>query len=216
VSTGFGHRIRTPLVVGAIVVLASWLRHGGSTSLARCSSSRRSAFVLAARLATFAPRPLVPVVLAGAIACNVANTVWLAPHFLASASVIAGGPTGLVRALSDSNIDWGQALGELKRYMDREQIPALYLSYFGSARPSDDYGIRYQYLPSFSGEESDYLLPPSGKQIVAISVTNLQGVYLGDSDLYAWLPTSALFAVAGTPGPPGRRGIQGETGDALT
>ena len=122
----------------------------------------------------------------------------------------------LARALSDSNIDWGQALGELKRYMDREQIPALYLSYFGSARPSDDYGIRYQYLPSFSGEESDYLLPPSGKQIVAISVTNLQGVYLGDSDLYAWLPTSALFAVAGTPGPPGRRGIQGETGDALT
>ena len=152
--------------------------------------------VLASRLATFRPPPLVAVLMAIAIAWNAANVIRLAPHFLAAGNAIAGGPIGLARCLSDSNVDWGQALGELKRYMDRERVPALYLSYFGTARPSD-YGIRYQYIPSFSGEDPGQVLSPSDKPILAISVTNLHGVYLADHDLYGWLRAKTPIATVG-------------------
>jgi len=153
-------------------------------------------FLLASRVATFAPRPLVPVLLAAGIAWNAAATLWVGPHFLASASALAGGPIGLARYLSDSNIDWGQALGELARYMARERIPALYLGYFGMARPGD-YGIQYQYIPAYGTEDSGYVLPPNARELLAISVTNLHGEYLIDHDLYAWLRVKKPIATVG-------------------
>lgn len=154
--------------------------------------------VAASRLSTFFPRPvpLMPAILLGTLAWNGFTTVFLAPHFLAAANAIAGGPLGIPRFLSDSNIDWGQDLAELKRYMDREQIPSLYLAYFGIVRPSD-YGIRYQYLPSFGSDDPGDVLPPSARDLLAISVTNLYGVYLADHDLYAWLRAKAPMATIG-------------------
>lgn len=152
--------------------------------------------VLAARVATFRPRPLVGVLLAAVLAWNAGQTVRLAPHFLAAGNVIAGGPMGIARALSDSNVDWGQGLAGLRRYMDREGIPGLYLSYFGTVPPSD-YGIRYQYLPAFGSEDTGYVLPRSARPLLAISVTNLYGVYLADQDLYAWLRTEEPIATIG-------------------
>ena len=44
--------------------------------------------------------------------------------------------------MADSNLDWGQDLKGVKNYMDKEKLPIIYFSYFGSA-PSY-YGIRYQ------------------------------------------------------------------------
>jgi len=156
-------------------------------------------FLVASRLSTFSfrPRLLMPAILLTTIAWNAVGTLALAPHFLASASVIAGGPSGLARFLSDSNVDWGQDLAGLKRYMDRERIPSLYLSYFGTARPSD-YGIRYQAIPPvFVHDARRERRPPSAPDILAISVTNLHGVYVTDHDLYAWLRESRPVTTIG-------------------
>lgn len=69
--------------------------------------------------------------------------------------------------------------------MDEHSIERIWLSYFGTARP-DYYGITYDYLPSYLTFDPKQLrqemfrlerLPPL-PGTVAISATNLQGVYL--------------------------------------
>jgi hypothetical protein len=100
------------------------------------------------------------------------------PHFLAHFNELAGGPAGGYRYLVDSNLDWGQDLKGLARALSERGIPAVKLSYFGSADP-EYYGLRGEMLPS-------QMLPPPATvtrrvekgDVVAISATNLQGVYL--------------------------------------
>jgi hypothetical protein len=78
--------------------------------------------------------------------------------------------------LVDSSLDWGQGLLALRAFMSDNDIPSVYLSYFGSAEPAG-YGIEYVPLASF------FRRPPQPALAVApdwlaISATNLQGVYL--------------------------------------
>jgi hypothetical protein len=60
-----------------------------------------------------------------------------------------------------------------------------------------DYGVRYQYLPSFGSGDVDYVRTESVTDLLAISVTNLYGVYLGDQDPYAWLRAKEPIATIG-------------------
>jgi len=107
------------------------------------------------------------------------------PHYLAYFNELAGGPVHGSRVLADSNLDWGQDLTELKRHMDRQGIDRVWLSYFGTANP-DYHGLRYDRLPgsTFFGREPvrPELLAlerlPRLRGTVAISVTNLRGIYL--------------------------------------
>ena len=97
------------------------------------------------------------------------------PHYLAYFNEMAGGPSNGYKHLVDSNLDWGQDLKGLKRYMDEHGIRRVWLSYFGTASP-DYYGIAYNYLPSY------LIFHPNAEKeptpYVAVSATNLQGVYL--------------------------------------
>lgn len=110
-------------------------------------------------------------------------TLWYAaaslsfyPDFIAFTSAYAPSRDRGDEVLIDSSLDWGQGLLELRDFMRRNHIPRVYLSYFGSAQPAG-YGIDYLPLPSFFK-----LLPVPGQgpdpRWVAISATNLQGVYL--------------------------------------
>ncbi len=91
-------------------------------------------------------------------------------------------------AFGDSNIDWGQGLIELKKYLDTQENPTIFLSYSGTARP-EAFGIRYQRLTSWGQfdpapkQEIDW----DGPLLLAVSVNNLQGTYLEDSKTFAWL-----------------------------
>jgi Dolichyl-phosphate-mannose-protein mannosyltransferase len=150
-------------------------------------------FVLAGRVATARLRwAWASVALWGVpLALTAASSLRVAPHELAYFNELVGGPGEGHRYLSDSNLDWGQDLRGLKAYMDREGLPAVYLSYFGTA-PPEEYGVRYQYTPTARDPGSppapdDPLPPGTGKEVLAISVVNLQGVYLDDKGLYGWL-----------------------------
>ncbi len=114
------------------------------------------------------------------------NSISIFPHYLAYFNEIAGGPSGGWRYLVDSNNDWGQGLPDLKKYMQKNNIKTIKLSYFGTDDP-EPYGINYQYLPS------ERWCPPAKKQpnpvdltkgpptgLIAVSVTMLQGVYFQD------------------------------------
>ncbi len=109
------------------------------------------------------------------VAWYVVSSVAIFPHYLAYFNELAGGPRNGYKYLGDSNLDWGQDLKGLKHYMDEHGIKRVWLSYFGSASP-DYYGIGYNYLPSHALHPPKPEVEPT--PYFAISVTNLQGIYL--------------------------------------
>jgi len=115
-------------------------------------------------------------------------TVSIAPHYLAYFNELGGGPGKGYRYLVDSNLDWGQDLKELKKYMDRHKIERVSFSYFGSDSP-DRYGIAYDWLPSFvlRNHEPDKEPQINLNQPLAISVTNLHGTPLDNKEQFKWL-----------------------------
>jgi hypothetical protein len=140
------------------------------------------------------------------------------PDYIAFFNQICGGPTGGIKLLGDSNLDWGQDLpllaawqrdhpqyndlpmpAEWQRHHPRYKEAPYYLSYFGSADPNY-YGIHGDSIVG------DYLRPPSQHIIpnqpgvLAISATNLQGIYMANEDrkqLYDLLKHSQLIDVLG-------------------
>jgi hypothetical protein len=89
----------------------------------------------------------------------------------------------------DSNVDWGQELPGLKRYMDASGIPRVTLCYFGTADPAY-YGIAADRLPSYQPPPpSTIVRAVHPGDVVAISATHLQGLYL-DAEMQ---PLMALF-----------------------
>ena len=118
------------------------------------------------------------------------GTLRIHPHYLAYFNELAGGPDGGWRYLVDSNLDWGQDLPGLRRYLEAHGIQEIYLSWFGSAYP-EHYGISYRALPGYphnQGPPEKFAFNPYAPApgVYAISATNLQGVVFADHDLFAW------------------------------
>jgi len=99
------------------------------------------------------------------------------PRYLSYFNFIAGGAGGGWRYLLDSNIDWGQDLARLARWIDRNGREEIDLAYFGTADPAA-YGIRYRKILMVHDFHPSRppVLPEPGR-IVAVSVNLLQGLY---------------------------------------
>jgi tetratricopeptide (TPR) repeat protein len=104
------------ILVGRLAVAPAWQSVRGHRHLVRAAGALIAA--------------LVAIVLAA----------W--PDYLAYFNVPSGGPAHGHRLLLDSNLDWGQDLIELRRYMDGEKIAAVDLAYAGRVDPAV-YGIHY-------------------------------------------------------------------------
>ncbi len=105
------------------------------------------------------------------------------PHHLAYFNELGGGPLNGWRLLVDSNLDWGQDLKRLAEWVRTNHVARLKLSYFGSADPAY-YGIESEALPGYTAPHAAHItreIQPG--DIVAVSATNLQGVYLDSEDL---------------------------------
>jgi len=118
----------------------------------------------------------------------IGSSLYIAPHYLAYFNETIGGPDNGYKYLVDGNLDWGQDLKGLKKYMDEKGIDRISLSYFGADAPQR-YGIKYDWLPSFYLYNPEPEKPVSipSNQLIAISATNLQGLYLGKQDEFKWL-----------------------------
>lgn len=112
------------------------------------------------------------------------------PHHLSFVNELGGGPENGYRIFADANVDWGQYLVGLQKYLAAENVVSVELSYFGSADPAA-YGLSFRPLPAFrrvlAGPEffgyNPYTPPPG---IYAISTTSLQlGLLYQHRDLYA-------------------------------
>ena len=64
------------------------------------------------------------------------------PNYLSYFNLAAGGPRSGYRWLIDSNLDWGQDLPGLKKYMEKNGVKKIQLGYFGRVDP-EIYGIDY-------------------------------------------------------------------------
>jgi hypothetical protein len=118
------------------------------------------------------------------------SALFIYPDYLTYFNELAGGPANGYRWLVDSNLDWGQDLPGLQRYVETHDLAQVYLSWFGSARP-EHYGIPYRSLPGYplyQGDAETFAFNPyhPAPGTYAISATNLQGVALRDHDTFLW------------------------------
>jgi tetratricopeptide repeat protein len=126
------------------------------------------------------------------------GTLRVHPDETAYANETAGGADALWRRLADSNVDWGQDLPALRDAVGRFPLRRLYLGYFGTADPRA-YGLRYCWISSMG------MVDPvcedggdvSGREWIAISVTNLLDVYTEKHEVYAWLRERPFTAFPG-------------------
>ncbi len=106
-----------------------------------------------------------------------ASHLSIGTHSLAYFNELAGGPENGWRLLVDSNLDWGQDLPALRDEVERLEGKHVALHYFGTAIPAA-YGVEADPLTELTRVSEDY-------DLLAVSVTALQGMYVGDGDPFA-------------------------------
>jgi hypothetical protein len=112
------------------------------------------------------------------------SSIRIHPHYLAYFNEYVGGPANGYKYLVDSNLDWGQDLEGLKKYMEAKGIEKVKLAYLGTM-DLDYYGLSSEPI-----SDQDLAALREGKftrGVFAISASFLQGLYLpGDRDRYKW------------------------------
>jgi hypothetical protein len=111
-----------------------------------------------------------------------AIAAWIYPDFLTFFNGTVGGPSRGAEVLLDSNLDWGQDLKGLGAFIRQRGIDTIHVDYFGRACKSY-YGVN-----STSDFEGGWL---------AVSATNLKGVYDEDKQRYRFLDGIPPAAVIG-------------------
>ncbi len=111
------------------------------------------------------------------------------PHFLSYSNELTGGPDKTYIYAVDSNLDWGQDLKRLKKWVDEKEINKIYVNYFGGG--DVEYYLKEKYAPWWGTRNPEEL--PKGSYI-AVSATLLQGGraepskgFDQPSDYYCWL-----------------------------
>jgi 4-amino-4-deoxy-L-arabinose transferase-like glycosyltransferase len=145
-----------------------------------------------------APRKRFRLLLASLCLLAISEFTFVYPHYLAFFNQFAGGPRNGHKYLIDSNLDWGQDLKGLKHWMDEHDVRHINLSYFGTADPAY-YRIDCTHLPGEPFFEEELTGDPRLPGFVAVSVTNLRGLYFPDNarNLYKPLLDTEPAAVIG-------------------
>lgn len=124
----------------------------------------------------------LPGIAAVAAALLAVTTVRAWPHYLPFFNGLAGGARWGHRYLVDSDLDFGQDLVGLKRFMHEQGIDTIDLAYYGRPRP-ELYGVPFHHL--FLGRTTRY---------AAVSATLLWGKPYFVNGTAWWLPDAELFA----------------------
>lgn len=121
------------------------------------------------------------------------------PHFLSYFNELIGGPKEGYIYTVDSNLDWGQDLKRLEKWVDANNIDKIYIDYFGGA--DAEYYFKEKFEP-WSGQNPSSDLPR--KSFLAVSMTFFQGgrgkPSLGfnqPAGFYRWLDLYEPVAIIG-------------------
>jgi len=99
-------------------------------------------------------RRLLRAVMVFALVLVLVEHVMVWPHYLAYFNALAGGPENGHRVLRDSNLDWGQDLPALKKWMEKNDVQQIDLAYYGHDDPHR-FDINYS-LPG-RGPDNSYI-----------------------------------------------------------
>lgn len=118
------------------------------------------------------------------VAWQFGTSVHVAPAYMAYGNEAWGGPSQVHRYLSDANVDWGQQLKDVKRYIDARHITNCWFAYFpdGSEDPAD-YGIHCKRLPTTDNlwwMDLPMNIPPVIDGTVFVSDGDLEQMEFGD------------------------------------
>jgi 4-amino-4-deoxy-L-arabinose transferase-like glycosyltransferase len=122
---------------------------------------------------------LLTAIAIAALGWSIGSSLWIYPHCLSYFNELVGGPTGGPNHLISSNVDWGQDLLFLKRWLDEHpEVRALKLAYYGYFDPRH-VGIAYTapQLPS-AEEDNPHTALPIQPGWYAISVNFQRGLPL--------------------------------------
>jgi len=150
----------------------------------------------------------VYIVLSLTLSLHIISSLIIFPNYSAYFNEIMGPGNGY-KILLGPNVDTGSELINLKKFMDKNEIESIYLSYHGTIDPQE-YGINYRYLPSthflfwtpeYKKYKKDYgdVFEDCGRKSgwVAISVTNLKGRFLNNNRCFDWLEKEQPVAKIG-------------------
>jgi len=98
------------------------------------------------------------------------SVIAIYPHFLAYFNELIGRPERGYLYVTDSNLDWGQNLKRLKKWVDENKIDKIYVDYFGGA--DTEYYLKEKYAPWWGTRNPEEL---SKGSYLAVSATLLQG-----------------------------------------
>lgn len=160
-QTGFSHHFRYVLpCLGPVIILSSSAVRGAGPILLRG-------------------------IWAGAISVSISSLV-TAPHSLAYFNEIAGGMTHGHEHLLHSNLDWGQDLVSLKRWIETrgDGLP-VYVAYYGFLDPLD-YGIPAEVAPFGPIKHHNPRMTDFGPGWYAISANYVFGCEWGLADRSAY------------------------------
>lgn len=101
---------------------------------------------------------------------QVVSILKIFPHFLAYANELVGGPDKLYLYTVNSNLDWGQDLRRLKKWVNENKIEKIYLDYFGGGNPN--YYLEEKYERWWGQRNPKEITKGS---FLAVSATALQG-----------------------------------------
>lgn len=121
---------------------------------------------------------------AALVAAHVVSALLAFPNPMAYANEAWGGPGNTYRLLTDSNVDWGQQLYQVKAWEDRHPGEECWFAYF--ARPivqPETYGVHCHVLPSgfevsrsgFIGSSIQEPTPPIVHGSVLLSAAEVSG-----------------------------------------
>lgn len=165
-------RPRIELLVPVIIYFAASMASGLNIGLRHLLPIYPFLFLLVGVALTAWTGKLGRVLLLLIPAALMAESLAVYPHYLAFFNTVAGGPGAGPRYAVDSNIDWGQDVKKLKRWMDARGIRKICFCYFGKALP-DYYGVQ-NVEPPQAYEQNNW---KDLDCFTAVSVTPLVGVY---------------------------------------
>lgn len=114
------------------------------------------------------------------------GTVRIWPHYLAYFNECIGGPANGYKYLVDSNLDWGQDLKGVKRYMTEHRIDRILFEQLGFSALAHYYGINYESLSERLARAPDPA-DPGITGIVMVSATARADMWDPDRKLYTWI-----------------------------
>jgi len=115
-------------------------------------------------------KPYIYIVFGILILWQAISVLSIYPHFLAYANEIVGGPDNLYIYTVDSNLDWGQDLKRLKKFVEENNIEKIYVDYFGGGDTKYYLGEKFE---SWHGTRGPKEFPKGN--YLAVSATFLQG-----------------------------------------